>query len=86
MKTITMYVTFDNHIHATQREALKYLEVLHGTKLSTLSARLLQEGNCKHVSTGNFIDENLPLFAELQRIKDDMMLPSELLQDSNEDE
>ena len=81
MKTITMYVTLDNAKHATQKDALRHLEALHGNKLSSLAARLLQEGNCKHVSTGNFIDENLPLFAELQRIKDDMTL----LQDDEEE-
>jgi hypothetical protein len=82
MKTITMYVTFDNARHATQKDALRHLEALHGNKLSSLAARLLQEGNCKHISTGNFIDENLPLFAELQRIKDDM----QLITDDNEEE
>lgn len=83
MKTITMYVTFDNAKHATQKDALRHLEALHGNKLSSLAAKLLQEGNGKHVGTGDFINNNLRLFAELQRIKDDMIL---LQDDDNEEE
>jgi len=71
MKTITMFVTFDGVKHDSLKSALNYLSAMYADKLSRLSAKLLQDGNCKHIATGDFIDNNLHLFAELQKIKDD---------------
>lgn len=73
MHTITMFVTFDGAKHDSQKSADRYLEAVYANKLSNLSAQLLQQGNCKHVGTGDFIDNNLHLFAELAKIKADMV-------------
>ena len=72
MKPISMYQTFDGKLHFLQSDAKKHLDSLYADKLLPLAGKLANID--KYTEMAGFIDGKLELFAELQRIKDDMIL------------
>lgn len=71
MKTVTKWVTYDNKVHDSQKEALHYLDVEYGNVLSLVSAKIAKLE--KYLLISEFIDANLEVFAQLSKIKADMV-------------
>lgn len=69
MERVIRYVTYDKEEHKTIVDAQKHLDVLYGNILCPLAAKMAQI--CKYVAMGDYIDENLDLFLELDKIKKD---------------
>lgn len=73
MKTITVFKTYDNVLHTSFRDAARHLDKIYGDKISKIGHGLV---NCngKYVALQDYVDANLALFLELEKIKADMVL------------
>jgi hypothetical protein len=73
MKWISMVETFDGLRHEDERSAMRHLEALHADTLSGIAHGIVAQ-NHKYGAVGDWVDNNLPLFERLMRIKADMKM------------
>lgn len=81
MKLVERFQTLDGQEYKTKRDALQHLDKLYGCKMTSLFNRMNLETDFKYERCTNWIDENLDLFVELKRIKDDMVLDTADMED-----
>jgi hypothetical protein len=74
MKKIVVYEIFNGDRFDTYNEARKRIEWHHANLLSSITNKILTQGDGKYVKTGDWIDKNLELFLDLYKIKQDLHL------------
>lgn len=75
MKSLIKYEALDGSLHDSVKDAKRHIEAIYANKLASVAHKMVQLQ--KYSAIGDFIDENLALFAELQTIKNDLVLTSD---------
>ena len=76
MRTVTMYETFNGVRHDSKEKAIKHLDEVYG-EVITRVARELVGANGKYAAMVEILNENIELFREALKAKDDMQLQGE---------
>ena len=71
MRIVQRVETFDGVIHCDYQAALRHLSIMHADRLGEIS-RALCDLDAKYVATGDWVNENLGRFMDLNTIKQDM--------------
>lgn len=70
MKEVRAYKTLDGRIHTSREAAIQHADKVYGNELTRIVNILLRKE--KYLDMLTYLDENLALFAELQKLKDDI--------------
>jgi len=75
MEEVIKYKTFDNEIFDSQQQAKRHLDNLYANIICKVSHNIVV---LRYKETAEYIDKNLTLFIELNNIKNDMKLNSNI--------
>lgn len=75
MRKVDAWVTSDGRVFTDQRKAASHAEARYGDLLTTLAHELVRIE--KYAAAGDWIEENLPRFAELAALSADRVITPE---------
>ena len=82
MRRITLVRTFDGINHSSEKDALKYLDNKQGDIILKVARQLVHLTKYKQIT--EYIDKNMDSFAEILRIRRDMVMDDEDPEDRDE--
>lgn len=71
MRQVNKVITYDNVVHADEKEARKYLDKIYGDTLLKVAREICEIQEKRYINTAEYIDKNLDIFALLNKIKKD---------------